>query len=1051
LSGKVVSGNETVIGATVVAIHEPSGSRYGSVTNPDGRFHIQGMRVGGPYRVEVSFLGYRKSVFTEITLQLGETYLLDAELTESAEALEEVVVTAYRQTAKTGTATNISARQLTSLPTISRSITDFTKLSPFAGASNSFAGRDGRYNNITVDGASLNNSFGLSTNNLPGGDAQPVSLDAIEEISVNVSPFDVKYSNFTGASINAVTKSGNNLFKGSAYTYIRPKSFTGNKVGDVEVPEARTRSSNLYGLTFSGPILRDKLFFFLNAELSTETQPGIPWRTGSDAQANAGQNISRTTAADMQTMKDFLLTNYGYDPGQYDNFGNFHSDNWKLMARIDWNIHPNHKLTLRLNAVDSNNDVQVNANSAPQPRSSSRFSIDAMSFSNSNYRVRNIVTSATGELNSSFGPKVANKLLATLTHIRDTRDELGSPFPFVDIYKDGKQYMSFGTELFTPHNNVQNDVLSLVDNVNVTLRNHYITVGASFERQYFINQYLRYPYGYYRYASMEDFMNNAAPLTFGLTYGYNGQEAPGAALAFAMGGLYGQDEWSVSDAFRLTYGLRLDLPFYLNDLSGNAAIGELHFDGDRQIDVSVWPSPSVLLSPRLGFRWDVKNDRSVILNGGTGLFTGLLPFVWFTNQPGNSGVIQNTLDPLTQIPEGFSFYPNYRDLIAKYPDAFPSSPAVKAPGSICFVDPDFKMPQVWRSSLGADIQLPLNFMLSVNALYTRDVHNVTQENVNEKAPTDRFAGNDNRSFYPTRDNRINTGVSSAMMLTNGKEKGYQYALNAVLTKKFEYGFLGMLSYTYNVAKDLTANPGSTASSAWSNNVSVNSLNDPGLSYSSFSVPHRLTANLSYEIEYLNHLKTTLGLFYSGSHTGRISYATGNDLNNDGNSSDLLYIPASKDELLFADILTNEVVTYSKEDQAADFWNYIEGNAYLSSRKGKYVERYGDLKPWLNRFDFKVTQNFFARLGSQRYDVQVSLDILNVGNLMNPEWGIYKQNALANNDNIRPLSYAGVTQDKRPIYQVAANNTADFRAKSEWVATVTTSSTWGMLLGMKVLF
>ncbi|MDR1258411.1 MAG: carboxypeptidase regulatory-like domain-containing protein [Tannerellaceae bacterium] len=1057
LSGKVASNAETVIGATVLAIHEPSGTQYGTITNVDGRFNIQGMRVGGPYRVNISFLGYQTAAFTDIVLQLGEVYLLDAELKESAESLDEVVVTALRSVTRTGVSTNISERQLTTLPTINRSITDFTKLSPFAGASNSFAGRDGRYNNITVDGASLNNSFGLSSNNLPGGDAQPVSLDAIEEITVNVSPFDVKYSNFTGASVNAVTKSGDNSLKGSAYTYLRPKSFTGNMVGDVEVLDARTRSSNLYGLTLSGPIVKDKLFFFINGELSSETQPGIPWRTSQDGQANLEQNISRTTAADMKTMRDFLISNYNYDPGSYSDFDNFHSDNWKLMARLDWNINRNHKLTVRLNAVDSNNDIQVNANSAPQPRSSNRYSVDAMSFGNSNYRMRNIVTSATGELNSTLSSSVSNKLLATYTHIKDTRDELGSPFPFVDIYKDGKQYMNFGTELFTPHNNVQNDVLSFVDNVNVTLNNHYLTAGASFERQYFINQYLRYAYGYYRYESMDDFMTNAMPMTFGLTYGYDGKDAPGSELTFGMGGVYAQDEWSVSDAFRLTYGLRLDIPFYMNELSGNSAISELTFAGGRKIDVSQWPSARILFSPRVGFRWDVKNDRSLVITGGTGIFTGLLPFVWFTNQPTNSGVIQNALDPLTTLPEDFSFYPDYKDLMKKYPNIFPSQAAATVPGSICFVDPDFKMPQVWRSSLGADIQLPLNFMLSLNALYTRDVYNVVQHNVNEKAPTERFSGNDNRFYYLPLgrgfDNRINTGVSNAMMLTNGKEKGYQYSLNAVLTKKFEYGFFGMLSYTYSGARDLTSNPGSAANSAWSSNTAVNSLNDPGLSYSSFATPHRIVANLSYEIEYLNHMKTTFGLFYSGYNTGRISYTTSVDMNGDGNVADLLYIPASKDELVFADIVEEDTkqVLYSKEAQATDFWNYVEGNEYLSSHKGKYAERFGDLKPWLNRFDFKVTQSFFARLGSRRYDVQVSLDILNVGNMLNSSWGIYKQNALANYDNVRPLRYVGITEDKRPVYQVAASNTEDFRKRSEWVGDASTSSTWGMLLGFKVLF
>lgn len=1052
MSGKVVSGNETVIGATVLAIHEPSGTQYGTITNVDGRYNIQGMRVGGPYRVEISYIGYQSAIFKDITLQLGDIFVLDANLNESSEALDEIVITGYRSVARTGVATNISERQLNSLPTINRSITDFTKLSPFAGASNSFAGRDGRYNNITVDGASLNNSFGLSNNNMPGGDAQPISLEAIEEISVNVSPFDVKYSNFTGASVNAVTKSGDNQYKGSAYTYLRPKSFTGDKVDGETVKDAKTRNSQMYGLTLSGPIIKDKLFFFVNGEYENETSPGIPWRTSSDGVGNQTGNISRTTAADMQRMKDHLISTYGYDPGTFNDYGDFNSKNWKLMARLDWNINQNHKFTVRFNSVESKNDIQVNSNSAPNPRGDSRFGVQSMAFSNSNYKLKNIVTSFTGELNSTFSSNVSNKLLATYTHIRDTREGLGSPFPFVDIYKDGRQYMSFGTELFTPGNDVENNVLSFVNNTNITLKNHYITAGASFERQYFMNSYLRYAYGYYRYASMDDFINNAKPTSFGLTYGYNGNDAPGAELAFGMAAVYGQDEWSITDAFRLTYGIRFDLPIYLNDLDQNRAISELSFEDGRRIDISKWPSAKLLFSPRVGFRWDVNNDRSVIINGGTGIFTGMLPFVWFTNQPTNSGVLQNTLDPLTNIPDDFKFQADYKDQIAKYPELFPSQPAEKAPGSICFVDPDFKMPQVWRSSLGADIQLPYNFMVSLNAMYTRDIYNVAQKNVNEKAPTERFNGNDNRYYYVNRDNRINSNISNAMMLTNGDDKGYQYALNAVLTKKFEYGFYGMVSYTFNQARDMTANPGSSASSAWSSNSAVNSLNDPGLSYSSFSVPHRLIANVSYEIEYLKHMKTTFSLFYNGYHTGRISYTASNDLNGDGNTSDLLYIPSSKDELIFADITDSDGnITYTKEQQATDFWGFVEGNDYLKSRKGKYAQRFGDKKPWLNRFDFKVTQDFTANLGGRDYGLQVSLDILNVGNLLNSAWGIYKTNGLANYDNVRPLRYAGVTEDKKPIYQVNANTSEYFHENSEWTPNVNVSSTWGMLLGLKLTF
>lgn len=1057
MSGKVVSNGEAIIGATVLAVHEPSGTQYGTITNVDGRFNLQGMRVGGPYRVEVSYVGYQSAIFKGITLQLGEVYVLNVDLKESAEALDEVVVTAPKSIAKSGVATNITERQISNLPTINRSITDFTKLSPFAGSGSSFAGRDGRYNNITVDGAALNNSFGLSGNNLPGGDAQPISLDAIDEISVNVSPYDVKYSNFTGASINAVTKSGNNDYKGTAYTYLRPKSFTGDKADGIEVLNAKTRNSQTYGVTLSGPIIKDKLFFFINGELENETYPPIGrWRASEDGKSDKDNLISRTTIADMQKMKDFLTSKYGYDPGSYNENGDFTSKNWKIMARLDWNINRSHKFTVRLNSVKSNNDVLINSNSAPNPRGDARYSLNSVAFSNSDYKMRNIVTSLTGELNSTFSSNVSNKLLGTYTHIRDTRDALGSPFPFVDIYKDGQQYMSFGTELFTPGNDVQNNVLSFVDNVNISLDNHYITAGASFEKQYFMNSYLRYPLGYYRYASMEDFMNNAKPTSYGLTYGYNGNDAPGAELNFGMIGVYGQDEWSISNVFKLTYGIRFDMPVYMNDLASNKAISALKFNDNRTIDVSKWPSAKVLFSPRVGFKWDVKNDRSIMINGGTGLFTGMLPFVWFTNQPTNSGVLQNTLDPLTNIPDNFGFYPNYKDAIAQHPDLFPTTPAEKAPGSICFVDPKFKMPQVWRSSIGADIQLPANFMLSLNALYTRDVYNVVQENVNEKAATERFSGNDNRYYYPTKDNRVDKSVSSAMMLTNGDEKGYQYSLNAVLTKKFEHGFFGMISYTYTGAKDLTANPGSSASSAWSSNSAVNSLNDPGLSYSSFSTPNRLIANVSYEIEYLKHMKTTFSLFYTGYNTGRVSYTASNDLNGDGNTSDLLYIPSSKDELLFKDIADSKGnVTYAKEQQATDFWNFVENNNYLSSRKGKYAQRFGDLKPWINRFDLKISQDFYANLGGRKYGVQVSLDMLNIGNLLNSAWGVYKTNGLANYDNVRPLKYVGVSEDKRPIYQVntnsPSNTSADFIKNSSWTADPTTSSTWGMMLGVKLMF
>lgn len=1059
ISGRVMDEfNEALPGATVVAIHEPSGTRYGVVTNEQGRYTMQGMRSGGPYRVEISYIGYQPMIFNDITLQLGETYQLNVKMKESSVTLGEAVVISQRSQEKSGTTTNVSTRQIATLPTITRSISDFTKLSPYAGNGNSFAGQDGRYNNITIDGAAFNNSFGLSSKNLPGGDAQPISLDAIDEISVQVSPYDVKVSNFTGGSVNAVTKSGDNSYKGSVYTFLRPKPFTGNFIDDVSVPNANSRFSETYGVSVGGPILKNKLFFFLNGEIENQTMPGIAWRASDNGAANAEKFISRTTLADMSAMSDFLKTTYGYDPGAYQNFGDFSSKNWKILARVDWNINQAHKLTVRFNAVNSRNDQQVNSNSAPNPRGAARYGIESMAFGNSNYKFKNTVTSITGELNSAISSMLSNKLLISFTDIRDTRESLGADFPFVDIYKDGQQYMSFGTELFTPHNDVRNKTLQVSDNVNIALDNHYLTAGISFERLYFKNSYLRYPLGYYRYASMNDFMTNATPTAFGITYGYGGQDAPGAELTFGMGGIYVQDEWSVTDQFKVTGGLRLDLPMYFNDLPGNKAIADLTFEGGQKIDVAKWPKGRVLFSPRLGFNWDVMGDRSILVTGGTGMFTGLLPFVWFTNQPTNSGMIQNTLDPLTVLPAGFSFEPNYKNLLNRFPETFPQTAAEQAPGAICVVDRDFKMPQVWRSSLGVEIALPYSFKLALGGMYTRDVFNIVQQNINETIAPAKLSGADNRDFWPNKANRVNTKVSSAMVLTNGNEKGYQYSLNATLSKQFENGISGSFAYTYTGAKDLTSNPGSSASSAWSSNVAVNSLNEPGLSYSSFAVPHRLVGNVSYEVG-SDKYKTTFSLFYRGSQTGRMSFTYANDLNLDGNTSDLMYIPADKSEIQFADITDKTgTVLFSKEDQADAFMSYIEGNSYLRKRKGKYAQRYGYLEPWIHQFDFKVAHNWYATFGERKYGLQISLDVLNVGNMLKSTWGVYKKVAFSNYDNIRPLKVSkiqesgdGAAKTYTPVYQLVANNAEAFNEGLAWIPNATTSSTWGMLLGFRVTF
>ncbi len=560
LSGKITDAKgETLPGATVVAVHIPTGTQYAALCDNSGNFRIQNMRIGGPYKVDVSFVGYSSNTYTDIYLKLGENYVQNGQLTETTTSLQEIVVTAGLKNSilsseRAGTQTNVSGRELASMPSISRSITDFTKFTPQAQG-NSFGGRDGRFNTITIDGAAFNNNFGLSTNPLPGGEAQPIALDAIEEISVSMAPYDVRMSQFTGASINAVTRSGDNEFKGSVYTYIRPELFTGNTVDGKEVVGANSRSSLNFGGRIGGPIIKNKLFFFLSGEYGTETIPGVTWKPSTNGVANPDLNISRTLESDMIAVRDHLMETYNYDPGKYKDFDPFKNINTKLLARVDWNINKDNKFTIRYNDVVGTSDQQTNANSGPpnNARNSGRISSQSMAFSNAFYGFKNTVRSITGELNSSIGTKLSNKFLASYTFIQDTRTSNSDLFPFVDIWEGGDQYMSFGYELFSYNNDVQNKTLTFTDNLTINLNNHTLTTGISFDRLFFRNSYIREGTSYYRYASVDDFLNGADPSGFGVTYGYNGVDAPGATATFGFASLYAQDEWQVVPKLKFTY------------------------------------------------------------------------------------------------------------------------------------------------------------------------------------------------------------------------------------------------------------------------------------------------------------------------------------------------------------------------------------------------------------------------------------------------------------------------------------------------------------------
>ncbi|MDO5570422.1 MAG: TonB-dependent receptor [Bacteroidales bacterium] len=1100
MSGKVISNNEAVIGATVVAVHEPSGTRYGTITNVDGRYAIEGMRTGGPYKVTFSYVGFESVNRTGINLQLGDNYVLNVDMKESSEVLADVIVTGTKSkfnTMKTGASTNISNEQLKLLPSINRSITDFTRLSPYAGANNSIGGRDGRTNSFTIDGANLNNNFGLS-NNLPGG-GNPISLDAIEEVQVVVAPYDVRQTNFVGGGINAITKSGTNKFTGSAYTYQRNEDFRGNSVDGVDLGTRAPESTETYGATLGGPIIKDKLFFFVNGEYENSPNPITKWKVSKDGVANTKTYTSRVTGTDMQNFADILQNTYNYNPGSYTNYDGG-TKNYKFLGRIDWNITDAHKLSMRYNYTKNSNDLPTNVNSTVGSKATSgRISSDAMSFRNACYAMDNLVSSFTAELNSRFASNISNRALFTFSKLTDQRSTGSSPFPFIDIWKEGQAFMSAGYELFSWNNKVENTIINFQDNATMIVDNHKFTAGLSFEYQKAVNNFMRFGTGYYKYASFDDFKNQAAPIAFGLTYGYGGEANPASEVAFGQYAIYGQDEWSIGNNFKLTYGIRLDYMQFLNDLERNEAFYNLdwkdHFvakdNADYsnynapKIDTGLWPSSKVLVSPRIGFNWDVYGDKSLKIRGGSGVFTGRIPLVFFTNMPTNAGMIQNTYqtsDAKVLANLSGKMLTNVNDMISALGLDSSKSPytngSYKVSGAtVVGVSEDFKLPQVWKNSLGVDYQLPVYFPLTVSAelMFNKDINAVTQDNYNitNVGNLSRFPGPDNRINYGTSSScLVQSGVSNGAMVLTNTHKGYSGSYNIMVNAEPVKNLNLMASYTNMYAKEISGLPGSQAYSAWQNCYSVDGPNQNGLSYSQYLTPNKVIASASYRIEYgkNKNFGTNFGLYYAGYNAGTFSYYFDSfsvynaqkdktdtyDMNGDGINTDLVYIPKSKDELTFVDYVnpnnTSEV-WFTAAEQADAFWEFINQDDYLKNRKGKYAEAYGAKLPWVNRIDLKISQDFKLKVGNSVNTLQVSLDVLNVGNLINDSWGVTNTTAPSNYGKIlsKTLTY---TSNGVPTYNMSYITGSDKKKhliNHSFDKNYTSSNCWQLQLGVRYIF
>lgn len=1020
ISGKITdnSGNG-LIAANVVVTHTPSGSLYGTTTLDNGKFTLPNLRVGGPYKIEVSYVGFETQVKENIFLSLGQKFNVDLSLSSSAVSLEGVTVIAQvdpiLNNERTGSSTNVNSDQIQKLPTISRSAKDYYRLTPSASG-NSFNGRNDKMNNFMLDGSIFNNPFGLDAAT-PGSqtNAQPVSLDAIEQIQVDIAPYDVSMSGFTGAAVNAVTKSGTNDFHGSVFGFYRNQDLTGGKVAgeSINVPDLTHLQT---GFSLGGPIIKNKLFFFINAEIERRGDAGSNYLASRPGLT--GSNVSRVSAEDLEKVSSALFNAYGYETGAYEDYTH-NTVNNKGMFKLDWNINTQHTLTATYNFLDATLDKPAH------PEAIGRRGPDqtTLQFYNAGYGIRNLLHSGIIELKSLFGNKFSNNLQAGVTAFRDSRDPFSEPFPTINIAKDGIRYIVAGHEPFSIHNRLNQDVYQFTDNFNMYFGDHTVTAGFSFEKFLFDNSFnLGYFPGVFDpdFESVDAFVEavesgsfdanvQAAIDTYNANGGDEGVNGEGWALAETNVGqmaLYIQDEWSVSDDLTLTLGLRADKALYFDtktkieeNLARNAdhapEIEWYNNEGEKvMIDHTDLPDSKLLWSPRLGLNYDVMGDNSTILRGGTGIFSGRFPFVWVGNQVAN--------------PNWF-FY--------------------------CTTAPDFQFPQVWRSNLGLDTKLAQGFTLSIDAVYTKDLNAMMVRNWGLNQPTGNLGGVDNRAIYTFADRAVFEGLGfplpvNGYVFTN-TDVGRTINASIQLQKRWTNGMFASIAYDYLDSKDASSIPAEISGDAFDRNPALGSVNDPALAYSRYGHKHRVVGAASKKFEYgAGKYATTVSMFFEYQQGGRYSYTYSGDINGDGSGlNDLIYIPTESELGL---------MNFTSDEQRNAYGAFIAQDDYLSAHRGEYAGKYDILTPWFSTWDFRVLQDFNFNIAGKTNTIQLSMDILNLGNLINSNWGVRQ-----NPTNTQPVGVS--VTDGVPTYSF------DSSLNSTYTYDFSLLSRWQMQFGLRYIF